>query len=110
MAVKKTKQQEVEVEVTNEVLAPEVEATVEVEETPVVEVAEPVVEEPKVEVDVKSAMATPKKEGTVKIRMRVDHRCTIAMVRYDLKKGQTYIVPENVKRILDKAGFLAPLN
>ena len=47
--------------------------------------------------------------GSVKIRMRVDHKCCIAMERYDLKAGKTYTVPENVKRILNNAGLLAPL-
>lgn len=49
-------------------------------------------------------------EANVKIRMRENHRCTIAMVRYDFKKGKLYTVPANVKRILNNAGLLAPLN
>lgn len=63
-----------------------------------------------VEVDVTATEKSVRKEGNVKIRMREDHRCTIAMVRYDLKKGQSYNVPENVKRILGERGLLAPLN
>ena len=89
MAVKKAKNVDVAVEV----------------ETPV-EVATP-----EVEVDTKSAEVkeTDRTEGKVKIRMRVDHKCCIAMERYDLKAGKTYTVPENVKRILNDAGLLAPL-
>lgn len=102
--VKKVKTDEVTVEV---------EATKEVVETPEVEIPEEVkVEEPKVVVDEEVAKVDKSKKpnGSVKIRMRVDHRCTIAMERYDLKQGQTYTVPENVKRILNDAGLLAPLN
>lgn len=55
-----------------------------------------------------SKLAPPKKE-IVRIRMAVDHRCVIAMERYDFKKGQTYTVPANVKRVLNNAGLLAPL-
>ena len=104
MAVKKTK--------TEEIIAEQVEV-----ETPVEEVAE--TEEKKVEdnkntatveVDPTVTEKSVRKEGNVKIRMRVDHKCNIAMVRYDLKKGEVYTVPENVKKILDKRGFLAPLN
>ena len=115
MAVKKvnakaeeTKNVEVEVETTEEVVE-----TVEVEET-TVEVPEVEVEEPKkddVVVDTESANVnnSNKPNGNVKIRMRVDHKCCIAMERYDLKAGKTYVVPENVKTILNKAGLLAPL-
>lgn len=87
-----------------------VEDTVDVQ-TPEVEIEEPKKEEPKVEVDTENTKVdtSKKPEGTVKIRMRVDHKCCIAMERYDLKEGKTYIVPENVKRILNKAGLLAPL-
>lgn len=51
----------------------------------------------------------PQEKENVKIRMRVDHRCSIGTVRYDLKAGKTYNVPENVKRILNDAGLLSPL-
>lgn len=120
MAVKKAKETKVEevveviptVEVQEEILcdeAPVVEETVEVEEI----VTEVEVEEakPEVVVDTKSAEESnkAKPEGNVKIRMRVDHKCCIAMERYDLKAGKTYVVPENVKRILNNAGLLAPL-
>lgn len=109
-----------EVEVETPVVETEVEETVEeaVEtdvETPVVEVPdvevedEPKAEEPKVEVDQAEVNTGNKPNGNVKIRMRVDHKCCIAMERYDLKAGKTYVVPENVKRILNKAGLLAPL-
>ena len=106
MAVKKVKAEEtnkdieVAVEETKEV---EVKETVEVEipETPVADVV----------VDTESAKVNTgnKPNGNVKIRMRTDHKCCIAMERYDLKAGKTYVVPENVKRILNKAGLLAPL-
>lgn len=106
MAVKKanTKATEkIDVEVTAEVIeTPEV-------EIPEVEVEEPKVEEPKIEVNEKATEAVRPTNGSVKIRMRVDHKCCIAMERYDLKAGKTYTVPENVKRILNNAGLLAPL-
>ena len=86
-------------------------------EVPVIEV--PVVEIPvedtdknvEVEVDIKASetAVSGKVSGNVKIRMRVDHKCCIAMERYDLKAGKVYTVPENVKNILNKAGLLAPL-
>ena len=106
MAVKKANTKATETAV-------EVEVT-EVIETPEIEIPEVEVEEPKadVEVDEKKAEVTPEKRpnnGSVKIRMRVDHKCCIAMERYDLKAGKTYVVPENVKRILNNAGLLAPL-
>lgn len=118
MAVKKAKETKVEevVEVT-EVLEVEevvteteeemVEETIEVTEVEVAEVIEEV--KPTVEVDTKSAQESERAEGKVKIRMRVDHKCCIAMERYDLKAGKTYTVPENVKGILNRAGLLAPL-
>lgn len=100
MAVKKTK---TEAEVVEQVEI----------ETPVVEAVEENKVEEKtldVEVDPEATEKSVRKEGNVRIRMREDHKCCIAMVRYDLKKGQTYNVPENVKTILDKRGLLAPLN
>lgn len=97
MAVKKSKN--VEVEVVNPV-----------EE--IVEKAVEAVEEvtPEIVVDPEATEKSVRKEGNVRIRMREDHKCTIAMVRYDLKKGECYHVPENVKKILDEHGLLAPLN
>ena len=127
MAVKKVnskaeetkKEVAVEVEVPVEEETKEVEATVDTEvdsetdttedsavETTEVEVETPV--EDSVEVDTESIKAS-KPSGNVKIRMRVDHRCTIAMETYDLKKDKTYTVPQNVKNILNRAGLLAPL-
>ena len=107
MAVKKanTKATDVKTE--------EITVEVELDET-VVEEIKVEVEEPKVdvvEVDEKVAEVkeSDRAEGKVKIRMRVDHKCCIAMERYDLKVGKTYTVPENVKRILNNAGLLAPL-
>lgn len=49
------------------------------------------------------------KQERVRIRMRVDHQCTIAMKRYSFKKGKCYDVPPNVKSILGKRGLLDPL-
>ena len=49
------------------------------------------------------------KQEKVRIRMREDHQCTIAMVRYSFKKGRCYDVPPNVKNILNKRGLLDPL-
>lgn len=124
MAVKRVNtQEEVKKDVAVEVETPVecvengvdvVETEVEVEETTEVEVPEVTVETPvanDVVVDTESAQVNTsnKPSGNVKIRMRVDHKCCIAMERYDLKAGKTYVVPENVKRILNKAGLLAPL-
>ena len=116
MAVKKantkaTKEVAVEVEETVETVEVEEIETV-VEETPEVEVEIPeVTEEPKVDVEMEKAEVkeSNRPNGNVKIRMRVDHKCCIAMERYDLKAGKTYTVPENVKKVLNKAGLLAPL-
>ena len=99
-------EEEVDVEIPVEEETP-------VEETPAVEVETPevVVEEPEVKVDVEKAEVngSNKPSGNVKIRMRTDHKCCIAMERYDLKAGKTYVVPVNVKNILNRAGLLAPL-
>ena len=99
MAVKKVKAEEVKVDVV---------------ETPEVEIPETAVETPVVDdvvVDTENTQVnnSNKPNGNVKIRMRADHKCCIAMERYDLKEGKTYVVPENVKRILNNAGLLAPL-
>jgi len=109
--VAEAKTEEVVTENTEEVT--ETEAGVENAETvqtPEVEVAdeEPEVKEDDVVVEAKTEAKKP--NGKVKIRMRVDHKCCIAMERYDLKAGKTYEVPRNVKNILNKAGLLAPLN
>lgn len=112
MAVKKANtkptEKNVEVEVEETVVSnteEQVEEAVEVE----IEIPTKVeVEEPKVDVEV-NTQSTNRPSGNAKIRMRVDHKCCIAMERYDLKAGKTYTVPENVKRILNKAGLLAPL-
>lgn len=123
MAVKKANKatEDVKVETPVEVETPEVEVEavetpveeqVEVEDTveiPEVDVEEKKEDEPKVEVDQTAPDTANRPNGKVKIRMRVDHKCTIAMERYDLKAGKTYTVPENVKRILNNAGLLAPL-
>lgn len=62
-----------------------------------------------VEVNTDAITSSVRKEGNVRIRMREDHRCFIGGSRYNLIKGHTYDVPENVKTILDKRGLLAPL-
>ena len=132
MAVKKVTKEDVEVNVveqaTNDVEVStvdtnEVDTTVDTEveedkedeveepEVPEVEIPEVKVEEPQVDVNIESAEVKDcnRPNSGVKIRMRVDHSCTIAMERYDLKAGKTYIVPANVKRILNNAGLLSPL-
>ena len=98
MAVKKVKSEE------------EVKVDVEIPQEVKVETPKENTQETEVKVDIDAVKKSPRKEGNVRIRMRVDHRCCIAMVRYDLKKGQCYNVPENVKHILGKAGLLDPLN
>lgn len=113
MAVRKTTKATEEITVDVEVVDTPVVEEQEVVEVPEVEVQEVEVEEPKKEdvvVDTSVAeVKESKNNGKVKIRMRVDHKCCIAMERYDLKAGKTYTVPENVKRVLNKAGLLAPL-
>lgn len=115
MAVKKANKKD-EVNVTPEVEVEE--TTVEATETQSVEVETPVEDTtPEVEVEtplevdasVADVDTSNQPAEKVKIRMRVDHTCTIAMERYDLKAGKTYVVPKNVKNILNKAGYLAPL-
>lgn len=46
---------------------------------------------------------------SVKIKMAKNHKCSIGGIFYNLEKGKTYVVPENVKRILSKVGLLLPL-
>ena len=110
MAVKKKVDKVVEAEVNVDVQE-EVIETIEGEEsaeTPEVEIEEKT-EEVKVDLNTTTVNASNKPDGKVKIKMRTDHRCTIAMERYDLVAGKTYVVPRNVKNILNKAGLLAPL-
>lgn len=45
----------------------------------------------------------------VKVTTVRDHACTIGGQQYAFKKGKVVVVPENVKRVLKKAGILAPL-
>lgn len=45
----------------------------------------------------------------VKVSTVRDHSCTIGGQSYAFKKGKVVVVPENVKRVLKKAGILAPL-
>lgn len=102
-AVEATETQSVETEVETPV--EDVEET-----TPEVEVETPVEDTPlEVDTSVADVDTSNQPAEKVKIRMRVDHTCTIAMERYDLKAGKTYVVPKNVKNILNKAGYLAPL-
>ena len=105
---------DVEVPVTDNTEDAVIEETVDTDEIEEVEedltVEVPEVEEPTTDVVVETEnIRTNKPSGNVKIRMRADHKCCIAMERYDLKAGKTYTVPENVKRILNNAGLLAPL-
>lgn len=116
MAIKKTDKIEktgLEKKVEVEIPVDEKKPAVEVEEPKTEDtVEEEKVETPTLKVDTSKAKVDEKKEPevNVKIRMRENHRCTIAMVRYDFKKGKLYTVPANVKRILNNAGLLAPLN
>ena len=96
----------VKVETTEE---SEKETTAPEQETPEVDVTVPDVEEPEVSVDTSSIDDSKKPENMVKVRMRTDHKCTIGGELYQLESGKVYTVPENVKRILNKAGLLSPL-
>ena len=89
----------------------EKETTAPEQETPEVDVdvTVPDVEEPEVSVDTSSIDDSKKPENMVKVRMRTDHKCTIGGELYQLESGKVYTVPENVKRILNKAGLLSPL-
>lgn len=121
MAVKKAKEPKieavdvvetpVEIETENEIDVVEHITSDEIDET--IEVTVKVEEPSKSDIDVSvedAVVNTAKKpNGNVKIRMRVDHKCCIAMERYDLKEGKVYTVPENVKNILNRAGLLSPL-
>lgn len=122
MAVKKAKEPKIEADVVETVVdietveevneVDETASDVEVEETTDIEIE--VNEEPTkadVEVSVEDAVVNTanKPNGNVRIRMRVDHKCCIAMERYDLKADKVYTVPENVKDILNRAGLLSPL-
>ena len=126
MAVKKVqKSEDLKVEIpvvdeTPEVTVPEnvkvetpeeneKETTAPEQETPEVDVTVPDVEEPEVSVDTSSIDDSKKPENMVKVRMRTDHKCTIGGELYQLESGKIYTVPENVKRILNKAGLLSPL-
>lgn len=87
----------------------EKETTAPEQETLEVDVTVPDVEEPEVSVDTSSIDDSKKPENMVKVRMRTDHKCTIGGELYQLESGKVYTVPENVKRILNKAGLLSPL-
>ncbi len=106
MAVRK-KAEKVEVEVKVE--EPVIEEVV--EEAPTVEIPE----ENGVTIDTESLkvdeekIPEEKESKKTRIRMRVDHSCTIAMVNYVLKKDKVYDVPHDVRRILSEAGLLSPL-
>lgn len=87
----------------------EKETTAPEQETPEVDVTVPDVKEPEVSVDTSSIDDSKKPENMVKVRMRTNHKCTIGGELYQLESGKVYTVPENVKRILNKAGLLSPL-
>lgn len=69
----------------------------------------PAEKKPEVQVDTTTINEKNKPMENVKIRMAKDHSCVIAMERYDLKAGKTYVVPRNVRNILNKNGLLKPL-
>lgn len=46
---------------------------------------------------------------TVKVKLRENHHCTIAKTRYDFVAGVIYSVPQNVKDILDRGGYLTAI-
>ena len=80
-----------------------------VEEAPAPTIVE--VEEPKKE-EVVEVTPIQKKEapkGNVRVRLNKNHHCFIGGEYYNFTKGNCYLVPENVKCILNKAGLLAPL-
>lgn len=64
---------------------------------------------PKVTVNTDKIDVRRKPTENVKIRLRVDHSCCIAMEQYDFKAGKVYTVPKNVKKILNRAGLLSPI-
>ena len=58
-------------------------------------------------------LTTPEKvtaQSNVKVRCRYDHSCTVAGVKYSFKKGVVQTVPLNVKKVLERADLLLPLN
>lgn len=73
------------------------------------EVSVPETDNAGVSVDTTAVDESKKKDGGVKIKMKKSHKCCIAMKRYDLEEGKTYVVPSNVKAILNRAGLLMPL-
>lgn len=81
----------------------------------IVEEEEVTVEEPKeeevetVEIDKEAVQDKRQIKKDVKIKMSCDHKCHIGGENYELKEGNTYVVPEFVKYTLSKAGVLAPL-
>ena len=83
---------------------------VKIEEAPAPTIVE--VEEPKKEEEVVEVTPIQKKEapkGNVRVRLNKNHHCFIGGEYYNFTKGNCYLVPENVKCILNKAGLLAPL-
>lgn len=105
----------VEETTVEDIMSNEVEVAEEPQQTqPVVEVVKPPVEAPKVQVDMHvdySSGRIPKKEPqqNAKIRLRVDHKCSIGHENYNFVAGKVYTVPRNVKKVLNRAGLLAPL-
>ena len=116
MAVKKK-------QTVNEVKVDEVEVKTDTEETKKdvadtdvvsVEISEEKEETDGIEVNpealvVNEVKIPEEKDKKVKIRMRVDHHCTIGGEFYDLKAGKTFNVPADVKRIFSREGLLSPL-
>ena len=46
----------------------------------------------------------------VRVRCRYDHNCSVGGVRYTFKKGVVQLVPLNVKKVLERADLLIPVN
>ena len=44
-----------------------------------------------------------------KVRLAQNHKCNIGGEMYDFKRGEVYVVPEDVKRVLFTAGLLTSL-
>lgn len=96
---KRQQQQAVEVTIPDDVVVSE----------PEEDTQDAVVDQNVIEIEPEEEEVEVSAEKMVRIRMRVDHNCCIAMERYNLKAGEYYNVPSNVKDILNRAGLLSPL-
>lgn len=96
---RKKQHQAVEVTIPDEVAVPDSDETVQ----------DVVVDQNVIEIEPEEEEVEVSAEKMVRIHMRVDHNCCIAMERYNLKAGEYYNVPSNVKDILNRAGLLSPL-